>query len=209
MATTEFELICFDLGGVLARIRRDWQSCSGAVKIETRLNAEERYELSDFPLFDAFQLGAVGEKEYLNDLSVYLGVAREEAHRIHNAILDRPYEGTESLVRDLIEAGYATACLSNTNSLHWEILDSAAFPAIKNLRYKMVSHTIKLLKPEAAAFRRFEMETGRAPEHVMYFDDHPGNVQAAQKLGWNAVAIDHEGDPAAQMRAALEGVGVL
>jgi HAD superfamily hydrolase (TIGR01509 family) len=209
MATTGRELVCFDLGGVLARIRRRWQECASAAGVRTGLNPDERYELSDFPLFDALQLGAIGENEYLSDLAAYLEVDEKAAHRVHNAILDRPYEGTEDLVAELLAAGSATACLSNTNSLHWEILDSDAFPAIRDLQFKMVSHTIKLLKPEIAVFRRFDMETGTAPEHVMYFDDHEGNVQAARKHGWNAFLVDHEGDPAAQMREALKGAGVL
>jgi len=41
------------------------------------------------------------------------------------------------------------------------------------------------------------------PDRVIYFDDHEGNVRAAQRHGWNAFFIDHTGDTAAQMRAAL------
>ncbi len=202
-------MVCFDLGGVLARIRRTWQSCALAAGVKTGLRDEELYELSDFALFDGFQLGSLATTEYLEKLSTYLGVSAGEAKAVHNAILQEPYEGTEELVQEIKSHGHATACLSNTNSLHWEILNSSAYPSIEGLDFKMVSHTIGLLKPESAVFRRFDLEADVAPEGLVYFDDHEGNVMAAKAHGWNAVLVDHLGDPAAQMREALRGLEVI
>jgi HAD superfamily hydrolase (TIGR01509 family) len=197
------------LGGVLARIRRTWQECAAAAGVDTGLPQEQPFELTDFPLFDAFQLGAVPTNEYLRDLAGYLFVDEAQAKAVHNAILDSPYEGTRELVGDLKQLGHATACLSNTNALHWEILNSEAFPAIHALDYKVVSHSVRLLKPEAAVFRLFDLDTQVTPEYVVFFDDHEGNVLAARRHGWNAIFVDHESDPAAQMRAALAAMEVI
>lgn len=202
-------MVCFDLGGVLARIRRTWQSCALAAGVKTVLRDDELYDLSDFVIFDAFQLGSLAPPEYLDKLSTYLGVSTDEAKQVHNAILQEPYEGTADVVQDLKACGHSTACLSNTNTLHWDILNSSAFPCIENLQFKMVSHTIGLLKPEPAVFRRFDLEAEVGPENVVYFDDHEGNVLAAQRHGWNAILVDHLGDPAAQMREALRALEVL
>jgi len=202
-------MVCFDLGGVLARIRRTWQACASAAGVKTGLRDDEIYDLSDFVLFDAFQLGALAPADYLEKLSTYLGVPTGEAKAVHNAILQEPYEGTAELVQEIKSSGHATACLSNTNSLHWEILNSAVYPSIEGLDFKMVSHTIGLLKPEAAVFRRFDLEAEVAPGQVVYFDDHEGNVWAAKSHGWKAVLVDHLGDPAAQMREALREIDVL
>lgn len=196
-------MICFDLGGVLARIRRNWQACAAAVNVEIGLPANEIYDLSDFPLFDPFQFGSIDPSKYLDDLGGYLSVSRTDALKVHNAILDRPYEGTEHLAKELRHAGHRTSCLSNTNSFHWDILNSSAFPAIEGLDFKLVSQDIKLLKPDPMVFRLFDLKAETLPDRVIYFDDHEGNVKAAQRHGWNAFLIDHEGDTASQMRDVL------
>ena len=202
-------MVCFDLGGVLARIRRSWQACALGAGVKTGLREDEVYELSDFALFDAFQLGSFEPATYLEKLSSYLSVPADQAKAVHNAILEAPYEGTAELIEEIKAAGHSTACLSNTNELHWEILDSAIYPGIRGLDFKMVSHTIGMLKPEPAVFRRFDLEAEATPERVVYFDDHEGNVMAARRHGWNAVLVDHLGDPAAQMKEELRMSGVL
>ena len=209
MAISPRMMVCFDLGGVLARIRRTWQQCALAAGVESGLRMDELYDLTDFPLFDAFQIGSLDPGQYLSELGSYLSAEPEKAKLVHNAILDRPYEGTAELVNDLKAAGHRTACLSNTNLLHWEILNSVAFPAIANVDFKMVSHEIRLLKPEPMVFRMFDLKSESVAEHVIYFDDHEGNVLAARRHGWNAVFIDHEADPASQMREALRKAEVL
>jgi len=206
MSSSPRKLICFDLGGVLARIRRTWNACADAVGVQTGLSENGVHELTDFPLFDGFQLGAFETSHYLEELSRYLSVSKADAIKVHNAILDKPYSGTHRLVRDLEEAGHRRACLSNTNALHWAILNSPAFGAIKELDFKMVSQEVRLLKPEPAIFQLFDAQAETSPDQVVYFDDHEGNVLAAREHGWNAVLIDHEGDTAAQMREALKGL---
>ena len=209
MSVSPRMMICFDLGGVLARIRRNWQACAAAVNVEIGLPANELYDLSDFPLFDPFQFGSIDPSKYLEDLGGYLSVSSADALKVHNAILDRPYEGTHRLIRDLAEAGHRRSCLSNTNSLHWAILNSHSFPGILELDFKLVSQDIKLLKPDPMIFRLFDLKAETLPDRVIYFDDHEGNVKAAQRHGWNAFLIDHQGDTAAQMRAALAESEVL
>lgn len=202
-------LVCFDLGGVLAQIRRTWQACAEAAGVATRLRADEVYEMVDFPLFDVYQMGRIGNVEYLSELGTYLGVSPDDARKVHDAILIGPYPGTHELVRELKQNGVATACLSNTNAIHWETLNSEVFPAIRDLDYKVVSHTINLVKPEPALFRLFDTDTQMSPQFVAFFDDHEGNVEAAQEHGWRAVLVDHQGDPAGQMREALVKMEVL
>ena len=203
MAISPRMMVVFDLGGVLARIRRTWQQCADAVGVETGLPSENLRDLSDFALFDTFQFGTVEASSYLEELAGYLSVSKIDALRVHNAILDRPYEGTHRLIRDLEEAGHRRGCLSNTNSLHWAILNSEAFPGIFELDFKVVSQEINLLKPDPEVFNLFDAKAGTSPESIVYFDDHEGNVLAAKQHGWNAFLVDHQGDPAAQMRDAL------
>jgi FMN phosphatase YigB (HAD superfamily) len=202
-------MVCFDLGGVLARIRRNWQACVLAADVESGLRQDEIYDLADFPLFDAYQLGSIDTHQYLTELSSYLSTSLKGAQAAHDAILDRPYEGTEQVVSDLAVAGHRTACLSNTNTLHWSILNSQTFPAIEILDFKMVSQQIRLLKPEPTVFRLFEQQAEMPPDRIVYFDDHEINVLAAKRYGWNAILVDPMGDTAVQMRQALRDIEVL
>lgn len=201
-------LVCFDLGGVLARIRRNWQACANAAGVVAQLPLGET-ELSDFKPFDHLQLGATSSNEYLRQLGDYLSVSPDEALAVHIAILNRPYEETHELICDLRGSGLRTACLSNTNQLHWEILDSRAFPGIHDLEFKMVSHEIKLLKPEKRVFEMFDASASVAPNDVIYFDDNDDNVIAAKEHGWYAFFVDHEANPAQQMREALSKLGII
>jgi FMN phosphatase YigB (HAD superfamily) len=208
MTSASQTLICFDLGGVLARIRRNWQACANAAGVVTRLPDGE-IDLSAFSPFDQLQEGVTTSAEYLRGLSDYLSVSEVQALAVHYAILVGPYEETYELVSDLKRAGLRTACLSNTNELHWGLLNSRAFPGINDLQFKMVSHEIKLLKPEQQVFEMFDANAKVAPEDVIYFDDNEGNVIAAKEHGWNAFFVDHEANPAQQMREVLSNLKLL
>jgi putative hydrolase of the HAD superfamily len=65
-----------------------------------------------------------------------------------------------------------------------------------------------LVKPDAAIYRAFERDAGAAPGEIVFFDDLAENVHAARACGWDSVLVDHEGDTAAQVLAALRSRGV-
>jgi glucose-1-phosphatase len=204
-------VVCFDLGGVLIRIRRTWQQAALAAGVNTALPDNELYPLTDFPLFDAYQLGALDDREYLRELGCYLGIKSEDkARAVHLAILDGTYGGAEKLLDDIERAGMGTACLSNTNMLHWnEMISNGRFSCVSRLRYKVASHELRLLKPDPAFFRLFDRELATRPGNVYFFDDHEGNALAAQRHGWRAHFVDHEGDPIADIRNTLAAEGLL
>ena len=123
---------------------------------------------------------------------------------VHNGILRGEYAGATELVQDIHARGWQSACLSNTNAIHWEVLtDPAYFPAVAALNHKLASHLLNLEKPSPAIYRHFEEATASDPTEIVFFDDLPANVEAARACGWSAHLIDHDGDTVAQMRAAL------
>ena len=65
------------------------------------------------------------------------------------------------------------------------------------------------MKPDAKIYEHVEQTTGVAPEHILFFDDHPPNVNAARQRGWRVEQIDHTGDTVAQMTRHLRRYGVL
>ena len=49
------------------------------------------------------------------------------------------------------------------------------------------SHEVGLAKPDPAVFRLTEERLGVEPHEIVFLDDHDGHVEAARRLGWNAV----------------------
>lgn len=196
-------LVCFDLGGVLVRITLNVAEAARRSGVR-RFSAAPELSFADLPFFLQFQAGILDERAYLAEFSKFGGSSVEEAKSVHNHILIEPYPGTLELIRDLRAEGLQTACLSNTNALHWqEMLYSGRFPNVAGLDVHLASHERKLEKPDPRFYREMEMLTGVEAAEVVFFDDGLANVQAARACGWYAEHIDPEGDPAKQMRAYL------
>lgn len=202
-------MICFDLGGVLARINRTWQAAAETAGVSTALDRQPETALADLACFDQFQAGQLGLSAYLDELAEALQVGLEEALAVHNGILVKPYADTMELVSAIQLSGYGTSCLSNTNAPHWEILRSEKhFPAIAALEFGMASHEVKMQKPDLEIFRHFESVVSAQANEIVFFDDGLVNVEGAIQAGWHAHHIDHEIETASQMVAALQSEGL-
>lgn len=199
-------LVLFDIGGVLVRIRHTWNEVLAAIGAESTL-AEQWCHHDYKPLAD-YQAGSLDEAAYLAILARDLSLSPDMARAAHEAILDRDYDGAHDLVRRLRATGVKTACLSNTNALHWTRFCSAEhFPAVAGLDRRFASFEIGANKPDPAAFAAIERAyPGR---RKVYFDDLERNVEGARRAGWEAFGVDPNGDPPAEMEAILAELGVL
>ena len=202
--------VCFDLGGVVARISYHWaemlQRCG--LPVPSHISAAD--DLHCMPEFDAYQAGDFTTDEYLRHLARYLDVSEEQAGKVHASMLIEPYPGVLEIVEELNAGGLITGCLSNTNEPHWKVLAHGnRFPAILAMKVRMASFEIDAAKPDVKAFRAFEDAVGCQPDEILLFDDNEGNCLAAEACGWLALQIDAHDDPAAQMRQHLASLGLL
>ncbi|MCW5941882.1 MAG: HAD-IA family hydrolase [Fimbriimonadaceae bacterium] len=210
MSRSSIRLVCFDVGGVLSKLRTVWDDCARAAGLDGVPPALRGKTITDLPFFDAYQAGDLTDQEFLVRFADLLETDTETALAVHQAILVGPYEGTEELVDELNAAGVATGCLSNTNEPHWRVMhEGVLLPQIPKLRFPAASHTMRLHKPDPAIYRAYEAWTGCAGPQILFFEDGPKNVEGARACGWDAVLIDPHADPAAQMRRALIERGVL
>lgn len=85
-----------------------------------------------------------------------------------------------------LRSNIRTACLSNSNELHWQRF--GRFEGVFDIA--LSSHELGLLKPDAAAFRRALEICGVAPAQVMFFDDSRSNVDSALRLGLKAFHVE-------------------
>jgi len=199
--------VCFDLGGVLVDINRNWQDALNAAGIRNGVIGE----LSAVKEVEQFQIAAISQDEYLEALQRFLRVeSATKALHVHNLILKEPYPDTLELIQQLHENGIITGCLSNTNATHWdEMLLSDRFPNITALQHRAASQELKLQKPDSAMFQAFEDMVGASGPEIVFFDDTEDHVEAARERGWRAYWIDSNANPAEQMELILISEGVL
>ncbi len=201
-------LVVFDIGGVLVRIRHTWDAILSELG-EAPLARTSPWRHADYDALSAYQDGTMDEDAYLEQLGGDLGLVPERARTAHVAMLEGDYHGALELVNDLRAAGVRTACLSNTNAMHWTALNNPGHhPAIAALDQRFASFEIRVNKPRPEAYRIVADAFPEATRRI-FFDDNADNVVAAINLGWEAHRIDVDADPPAQMRKILTESGVL
>lgn len=200
----QIRLVCFDLGGVVVRICRSWQEGCIAAGLDVRhtddspSRAHERFELTR-----QHQTGVIDCDTYAQRMSELLDGAYspKEVRAIHDAWMFGEYEGVASLIDRINQTGVETAALSNTSHSHWQRL--LHFPSIQRMTHRAASHLLGRFKPDPAIYAAFEAQVRRLPHEILFFDDLAENIEAAQRLGWVGVQIDHNRCTASQIHAAL------
>ena len=204
----------FDLGRVLVRICRDWQhacDCAGVALPAREPSSLDKQRLHD--LFHQAEVGAITFDELARDTAPLMGLSPAQVEAISDAFVFGPYPGATELLNELSQAGIRTACLSNTNEHHWGMLSEMghrAWMPLDRLDHRFASHLIRARKPDEEIYSHVEEQTGVSGHAMLFFDDLPENVAAAERRGWKAHWIDPSLDePIGQIRAALRKHDIL
>jgi len=211
MTKSSEHLVVFDLGGVLVRIARGWPDVFERTGI-----AHDRGIIDNFEKIVAinneFEHGRIDETQLFTRIADF-GDHCEAMHieAMVDAWLIEPYAGIAGLIDRVNGAGVATACLSNTNARHWRIMmeTDARYSPLRNLRHRIASHLIEVMKPNDGAYAAVESQSGFGANQIIFFDDNADNIAAANKRGWRAHRIDPLNDPPKQMIGHLTRLGVL
>ena len=229
--------VVFDLGGVIVRIHHSWQHAAAAAGVRGATNSTHDlarthalnstsdaapnstphsmfdptlHRADDFrTLVSEQQRGILSHDDFCSGVSQLTSgvLSAQDVARIHTAVIVGAYDGVEQLVLQLNKRGLSTACLSNTNHQHWQLMHTmAAFNAIQ---HRHASHLFQLEKPNQAIFRAFESATQARSCDILYFDDLADNIAAATQAGWRAMLIDPHSETVPQIRRALATHGVL
>ena len=98
-------------------------------------------------------------------------------------------EGMEDTLKELKQNGYEIYGLTNWSGDTFDALDKE-YPEITSLFNKIVvSGKVGVKKPDPKIYQLAHAAFGNPePENVYFFDDKPGNTEAANKtVGWNGV----------------------
>lgn len=210
----EVRVVCFDWGGVILRICRNWkQGCERAgLRFDERVMGPE-IATPRRALAAQYQLGLLTCDAFFDGVSGVTGglYTPDDVRAVHDAWLIEEYAGVSDLIDRLnAREDVVTALLSNTNARHWSRQHdgSGGFGAAAKLKHRLASHHLGLAKPDVAIYDAATRQFGCAPDRIVFFDDLAENIASARAAGWRAVQIDHEADTAAQMRRALAEAGV-
>jgi putative hydrolase of the HAD superfamily len=184
---SDIRVLLFDVGGVLVQLSGveamlEW--------LDNGISEDEfwRRWLQSVPVRQ-FETGQIDADEFAIGVTSEFGLA-VEPRQFLEAFIRWPtglYPGTlEMLAR--IPSSYQRAVLSNSNALHWprvqtEMKLGAAFDN------NFVSHLTGRIKPDAAAFEHVMESLGCSPASVLFLDDNLLNVDAAKRVGMQAVRV--------------------
>lgn len=175
--------IGFDIGGVILpySIREQKKFIATAINVDIdKVFAAYKTYLPEL------EIGALGTEEFWRDIIEYTGSTADPKATMgvwtDHYIRDNPIV-TEiiDLVDSLGRRGYNTGILSNIDSAHGIInLHRHIFEHFDRV---LLSYQIGVRKPEPAAFRLLAESLAVEFEELVFVDDLPMNIEAANQLG--------------------------
>ncbi len=105
------------------------------------------------------------------------------------------------LLRALRARGVAVFALSNFGKGSFAVAE-AAWPFLAEFDRRYISGHLGVIKPGARIYQIVEEDSGVAPEQLLFADDMPANIAAAEARGWQAHLFDGPAGLAARLVAA-------
>jgi len=189
-----------DWRDTFARTGTPWPKALTDPRVVDRLNED---------LF-AFETGRLAEDVFFARYARVTGLSVREVTACFTAWMVRPQPGIDALIDNVAGQDVRTACLSNTNPLHWRVMHEPGpcrLP-VDRLDHHYTSFDIGVMKPDEAIYAHVEKDSGVAPSDILFFDDVETNIHAARQRGWRAVRVDPQDDPVGQMADVLRRFAV-
>jgi len=187
--TPKPKILLFDLGGVIV----PWvgMEALAAHNNITRAEVSDRFDASE--IFRAFERGQASEADFIAELPRMFDLpdtnkSDSDIAALWNSWVHTPYPGTLDALAEL-KTRFTTACLSNTNPIHWAHLNTM-FNTDDTFHHAFASHEIHEAKPDAASYLKpIEMMKCDIAD-VWFFDDTEANIEGARAAGLTAFHVD-------------------
>ena len=178
--------ILFDLGRVLIHFdfKRGYRALEGLCP----------HPAADIPklllktgLVERFETGLIEPRDFVEQIARALDLKADYDGfcRIWSSIFSDPLV-PESLLEGLA-ARYRLVLLSNTNAIHFEMVREAYAPLLRHFHELTLSYEVKAMKPRPEIFHAAVEKAGCRAGECFYTDDIEDYVDAARKLGIDAV----------------------
>jgi len=150
-----------------------------------------------------FELGRIGDDEFLPTFFADGRAYDHEAFRAHVRSSYRYLDGIEALLAELATKGTPMHALSNYPV--WYRWIEAELGLSKYLEWSFVSTEVGVRKPDPEAYLGAARRLGVGPEACLFVDDRESNCRAAREIGMDAIRFED----VASLRAALRERAVL
>lgn len=174
-------ILLFDFGGVLLRLNDPVE----AFGLDGTIADFSRRWLAS-PAVRAHETGRIDVHTFARQLvdELRLPWSPEELVARFDGWPDAVSTTTAALIRS-IPRSYECAILSNTNARHWGAFDVDAIFGGR-IRRCFLSFETGRIKPDPAAFEQVVAFYGEPASSILFFDDNPANVDAAERTGMRA-----------------------
>lgn len=183
-------LYIFDLGNVIVdidfkRVLGVWSKLSGTpLAVLT-----ERFTMGE--VFQQHERGEITDEEFAARLCEEMGIALsfEQFATGWQAVFVALRPEVITLMQQLRNDGHRVVVLSNTNRLHCHYWPQHYPEVAAAADHLYLSQDIGLRKPDPAIYQYVLQAEKTTADQAVFFDDHPGNVAAAEALGIKAVHV--------------------
>lgn len=172
------KVVALDIGGVCISLHH-----------EEALSTLGITDIRDMPAeftcaTNMLEKGIITTAEWMNFVR-YLSENKFSENELRNAwamIIGQTIEGMPELAQELVNAGCKLVFFSDTSEMHvQEVYRNLSFANL--VTGSVFSYEVGSKKPDAEMYEAFENEYGKP---AFYADDHPANVEAGKKKGWNS-----------------------
>ena len=135
----------------------------------------------------AFDRGTLGMDDVVTGIAQRLAWPQAEVRAVVDAVPDelQPIDGSVRLLQALQQRGHRLHFLSNMPApLADHLQRRHAFLSL--FASGIYSSHLQLVKPEPAIYAHAQQRFGLDPATTLFIDDHPENIEAAQRHGWQA-----------------------
>ena len=198
-----YRAIIFDLGRVLVNF--DFSRGYRALESLCPYRAEEiPKRLAATHLVEDFETGLVEPHAFVAQLEeiLDLDIGYDPFCTIWSSIFAETLVPESLLVT--LAARYRLLLLSNTNAIHFRMIRET-YPLVRHFHEFILSYEVKAMKPRREIFERAIERAECRAEECFYTDDIAEYVEAARRLGIDAVQFRS----ASQLEGELRGRGIL
>ena len=181
--------IVFDYGGVLAR----WPEPADFSPIAEEIGLTWEMYRSGFAKYRrAYDGGEISCRDMYAKMMADNSLSADEEQlvclvRADDESWTHPNPDVLVWMRELKASGFKIGILTNMAASYFRDWFSRFFAEHVALADALVVSGVEgMTKPEPAIYRLMERRLGLTPKELVFMDDMPGNVAAAQSLGWNA-----------------------
>jgi len=176
------EAVIFDIGNVLIEWQpeRFYDAAIGEDRRRAMFKAVDLHGMNDAvdrgaPFRETIYATAEAHPEYRAEIRMW------HDHWIKMASPEIPH--SIALLRALRRRGVPVFALTNFGVGSFEYAETI-YPVLGEFDLRYVSGYMQVIKPDPEIFRMVEADCGVAPPALLFADDRPDNVAAAQARGW-------------------------